>query len=1040
MDLRSSELITQAERKAEKAESLGAFGGLKLLHIKRQVAEILNLVGRGGVFEEYTKHDISHLNTMLKSLDWIIPDPTKERMTATDWLLTVLSIYFHDVGMLVTKSEYNARYNSGFKIFKEQLFAGEDGAEYQAKISRLKDDEAEKFLYQEFVRHRHAERSRNWVSGKENPISGITPDIQETINSLLEPLGELFRRDLGIVCESHHLNDLGDVKKYKVRQAYGSSQDEFANIQYAAILLRTADLLHITSDRTPSVLLKAINPRDPVSQQEWAKQRAVKSVLPRLGTNADGNFDETSPKDTIQVFAYFTQEDGYFGLTSYLIYCGEQLRRSQEWASHSKKLAGVPYEFPWKFIDDSNIETEGFIKDTFEFSIDQAKVLELLTGHTLYNDTRVVLRELVQNSLDAIRLQHHPRRPDGGLIKITWSNHSRELAVQDNGTGMTQEIINRFLLKVGSSRYQDPEFRKKYPSFNSISRFGIGVLSAFMIADSLEIITSHPEEEQARRITLRSVHGKYLIRLLDKGQPEAKQIGPHGSIFKLKMRSKVDIGDVVALARHWLVVSDCRVEVIVDDKDPVAVGASSTRLALVNILQQGGMFVDDQSETTMPLTLHNGRLIRVVEKVVDGLSLAFAVEWNPYYKLWSFIRGPRDRGDQSELSKAFGLLSTSVEGIRVESGCPGMRSSGIFALANAYGETAPKTNVARSGLEATDQRDAMLQKIYSALGNHVVSELEAMHKDRGLSLTWAAQEAQYVLQAIPTGEEHLISKPIFEGVLKNLRLHLVEIQNARRTMSVNELLSLTSVWTIDCSLLRSAEYMIREVQSSSSISVLAEALGVSVITAADDALLCESGLRNRSCEEVLVEREVSEIRITESDRRVDLKWIRAGASPRWKHSELFGIPSWAIARGSRSPIRLYVPIRGVDVSSPRNFSAVKTHGSIFLLPENEISEAISTSFDKLIVKERFTDDPIASLTIVSLLRSIAFRGRIENPMAFLKQCVTQFTMETALRNSLETRRLVDDMDLAPLAQMVSRKGEMFDSSAWSRMGADNEEW
>jgi HSP90 family molecular chaperone len=58
-------------------------------------------------------------------------------------------------------------------------------------------------------------------------------------------------------------------------------------------------------------------------------------------------------------------------------------------------------------IDETSIETEGFIRDTFEFTIDQARIQDLLTGHTLYNDSRVVLRELVQNSLDAIRLQQH---------------------------------------------------------------------------------------------------------------------------------------------------------------------------------------------------------------------------------------------------------------------------------------------------------------------------------------------------------------------------------------------------------------------------------------------------------------------------------------------------------------------------------------------------------------------------------------------------------------------------------------------------------
>jgi molecular chaperone HtpG len=76
--------------------------------------------------------------------------------------------------------------------------------------------------------------------------------------------------------------------------------------------------------------------------------------------------------------------------------------------------------FPWRNIDDSNVETEGFLREAFEFTIDQAKILDLLTGHTLYNDSQVVIRELVQNSLDAIRLQKH-QDPDSpsGHVQIT---------------------------------------------------------------------------------------------------------------------------------------------------------------------------------------------------------------------------------------------------------------------------------------------------------------------------------------------------------------------------------------------------------------------------------------------------------------------------------------------------------------------------------------------------------------------------------------------------------------------------------------------
>jgi HSP90 family molecular chaperone len=72
------------------------------------------------------------------------------------------------------------------------------------------------------------------------------------------------------------------------------------------------------------------------------------------------------------------------------------------------------------------------------------------------------------------------------------------------------------------------------------------VLSAFMVADTVEIMTCHPTEERARQISLRSVHGRYLIRFLDKNtDPTVRQVTPHGTLFKLKLRASAKQVDVL---------------------------------------------------------------------------------------------------------------------------------------------------------------------------------------------------------------------------------------------------------------------------------------------------------------------------------------------------------------------------------------------------------------------------------------------------------------------------------------------------------------
>ncbi len=153
-------LTSYAENQAEKAESLHAFGGIKLLHIKRELAQLLKLIGRDGFFATYTGHDIGHVDEMLAMLDWLVPESTKEVMSPADWLLIVLSIYFHDVGMIVTEAEYSARDSSDFKAFKGKILSGALGVDYREKINALGGETTERFMYQEYVRHKHTELAK----------------------------------------------------------------------------------------------------------------------------------------------------------------------------------------------------------------------------------------------------------------------------------------------------------------------------------------------------------------------------------------------------------------------------------------------------------------------------------------------------------------------------------------------------------------------------------------------------------------------------------------------------------------------------------------------------------------------------------------------------------------------------------------------------------------------------------------------------------------------------------------------------------------
>jgi hypothetical protein len=148
------------EERASEATKLSSFP-INLVDLKRAITEILSQFGKNLMFSEYTPHDVTHIDDMLTTIEWIIPPETKKILSPAEWLTITLVTYFHDMGLVVTEDEFNARDKSGFKQFcQQQLFSSPNGSDYHAKVSLLESEKRERFLYQEFVRFNHARRVR----------------------------------------------------------------------------------------------------------------------------------------------------------------------------------------------------------------------------------------------------------------------------------------------------------------------------------------------------------------------------------------------------------------------------------------------------------------------------------------------------------------------------------------------------------------------------------------------------------------------------------------------------------------------------------------------------------------------------------------------------------------------------------------------------------------------------------------------------------------------------------------------------------------
>lgn len=1049
-------LNSEAEHNAKPSESLSIFKGLNILHIKHNVAEILKHIGQNGIFDEYTKHDVSHIDAMLDSLQWIIPDETKKIMTPVEWLMIVLSIYLHDMGMLVTKSEFNNRHdpNSGFSDYcVSTLFSGSNGLDYRSKIDKLPDETRDRYLYQEFVRSKHAERIKAWITGEEIYRLGISREITSMLDELLQPFDKLFRRDLALICESHNYDDINDTKKYKLLKCYGQKDSESVNLQYCAIILRTADLLHITSDRAPSIQFHIINPTDPISQQEWAKQRAVRRVSPQASCNKDGIPDEFLPKDTIAVHAHFENEDGFFGLTSYLNYANKQILKSNEWALYSKKHNNAKHAFPWRRIDDSHIETEGFIKDTFEFKIDQAKILDLLTGHTLYNDTNVVLRELVQNSIDAIRLQFVDSNPLAeGLINIHWDSRQRTLSVKDNGTGMSQAIIDNFLLKVGSSRYHDPEFIKKHPEFNSISRFGIGVLSSFMIADEVDIITCHPEEEKARRLILRSVHGKYLIRLLEKGTPDALEIGDHGTIFSLHIRQSIDMDNILNIAKYWIIKPNCKVEFTTNTGERHSIGHSTLSNSLRETLNLHNFKYHEHD-----LPDKDSLKVKFIETEVNGVNLAYALTYNSYFNEWMFLKPTVvERVKETNLGKSLGLC---VEGIRVAEESPGFKASPIIAIANVCGPSSPKTNVARSDLEMTPELNKTLLVIYSLYAKHVSDEINELTTHRYHSITRATAEAIFLIEPLLEnpwhsspllhllhGKEsatgHILNAELFFKALSSIPYILVEHNGIREAKSLDSISELDFFWTIESPFLNSVELLLNQLPKSISLTSLIKNLEIDGFNLPTAPIIRGLHQKTRLTQRVFEYREIETIIVDDDNKQISLRWVKTSNDKKWIDidplvSKLVHHMTQERRQYSDRPtiISLKIPVRPIEVTSPTDIDFFRSNDSLYLMPSTDLANYIKIIFldlDKAEVEQK----SLKAAFVLSTINDLIF-GNLRSPSDTneLERRLSLFRNEILGNFSLTSSSFA--IDLVELNRILNNVNQhVYDINLWTRRTAN----
>ncbi len=143
----------------------------------------------------------------------------------------------------------------------------------------------------------------------------------------------------------------------------------------------------------------------------------------------------------------------------------------------------------------------------------------------LYSDHEIFLREIVSNAVDAsqkmkVLASNGEFKGELGELKVRVKadKAAGTLTVSDNGIGMTQEEVEKYINQIAFSGAE--EFMNKYKDNAApLSGLGLGFYSSFMVSDRVEIVTkSYKEGAKAVKWSCHEGNPEYTLEETEKAE------------------------------------------------------------------------------------------------------------------------------------------------------------------------------------------------------------------------------------------------------------------------------------------------------------------------------------------------------------------------------------------------------------------------------------------------------------------------------------------------------------------------------------------
>ena len=462
-----------------------------LLQIRSVATLLASLVA--SVIPEYTDHSIRHMDLLWQVSTQVLTLEEVEKINPGEAFLLGAAFYLHDLGMALPVTEAGKDYIRTTEQYRTA---------YRSIWKNSADDKvrADDLAIRQATRELHAQKALEFST---KPIPGLNRFLIEDSD-----LRDRWSHFIGQIAQSHHWSLEQIERTLGVRKAVPGPDGDNLDLAYIACVLRIVDFAHINRQRALRIERSTRSEISLQSAVHWDAQADV------TGPNRDRDmlvFGCTKPLESLEAWWLF--HDLAFDLDAEIRSVHEYLN-SRSISRDRWSLVGVKgIENPNTFNQYVRLPDNVLPIDIRVQPDSMERVVELLGGRHIYGrDQLAPIRELIQNARDAIELkrsleQTGGHNPSAGEIVVSVEEKEGQyvLSVQDNGIGMTRNVVRKFLLGVGANFWNSVDFARDFGAaieggFRPIGKFGIGFLSVFMLGDRVEVETEAIGNKRIRLI------------------------------------------------------------------------------------------------------------------------------------------------------------------------------------------------------------------------------------------------------------------------------------------------------------------------------------------------------------------------------------------------------------------------------------------------------------------------------------------------------------------------------------------------------------